>query len=71
MALVFILVKWIFEIMLKLTYPTPLFVFTLTSVLVSENVFPILIPEKLIARANKSVPGDIVVLVSLEKPRAE
>ena len=67
MALVFILLKWIFEIMLKLIYPTPLFIFTLTSVLVSENVFP----KELFVRANKSVPGDIVVVVSLEKLRAE
>ena len=67
MALVFILLKWIFEIMLKLIYPTPLFIFTLTSVLVSENVFP----KELIVRANKSVPGDIIVVVSLEKLRAE
>ena len=71
MALVFILVRWIFEIVLKLIYPTPLFIFTLISVLVSGDVFPIQIPEELIARANKGVPEDIVVLVLFEKPKAK
>ena len=71
MALVFILVKWIFEITLKLIYPLPLIYFHFNLYVGFRKCFPFLIPTELIVRAGKSVPGVVVVLVSLEKPRAE